>query len=271
MHSISTASSSGSRATGQVNFNNNIDTGTTGNVLVAGGNLGGSGRINGALSNGNATTPGGTISPGNSTGTLTVDGNFTPHSSGRLAIELGGKAAGQFDVLQVIGVANLAGTVDVSLVNNFVPQVGDMFTIITSTVGLGNQGGITLDPADVPFYQLMVNAGAAGNAMLKVIAAPGGGITGDFNNNGVVDAADYVLWRNGGPLMNDPTNGVQPEDYGVWRELWQSQSGQRCVVGCERAGAGILRYNGAVGSRSLLGVSVATFVSQEISSCELRD
>ena len=201
---------------GQVNFNSNIDTGTTGNVLVAGGNLGGSGRINGALANGNATTPGGTISPGNSTGTLTVDGNFTPHSSGRLAIELGGKATGQFDVLQVIGVANLAGTVDVSLVNNFVPVVGDMFTIITSTVGLGNQGGITLDPADVPFYQLMVNAGPAGNAMLKVIAAPGGGLTGDFNNNGVVDAADYVLWRNGGPLMNDPTNGVQPEDYGVW-------------------------------------------------------
>jgi hypothetical protein len=46
---------------------------------------------------------------------------------------------------------------------------------------------------------------------------PGVGVTGDFNNNGTVDAADYVLWRNGGPLQNDPTQGVQPEDYGVWR------------------------------------------------------
>jgi fibronectin-binding autotransporter adhesin len=42
-------------------------------------------------------------------------------------------------------------------------------------------------------------------------------LTGDFNANGVVDAADYVLWRNGGPLANDPTMGVQPEDYNTWR------------------------------------------------------
>jgi hypothetical protein len=41
--------------------------------------------------------------------------------------------------------------------------------------------------------------------------------TGDFNNNGVVDAADYVLWRNGGPLQNDPTPGVQAADYTIWR------------------------------------------------------
>jgi hypothetical protein len=46
---------------------------------------------------------------------------------------------------------------------------------------------------------------------------PGVGVTGDFNNNGTVDAADYVLWRNGGPLQNDPTAGVQPEDYNTWR------------------------------------------------------
>ena len=46
-----------------------------------------------------------------------------------------------------------------------------------------------------------------------------GELTGDFNNNGTVDAADYVLWRNDGPLMNDPTpDSVGPEDYGVWRE-----------------------------------------------------
>jgi hypothetical protein len=43
------------------------------------------------------------------------------------------------------------------------------------------------------------------------------GVNGDFNGNGVVDAADYVQWRNGGPLQNDPTPGVDPADYGVWR------------------------------------------------------
>jgi hypothetical protein len=48
------------------------------------------------------------------------------------------------------------------------------------------------------------------------IVAPGGP-TGDYNNNGTVDAGDYVLWRKGGPLQNDPTPGVQPGDYNVWR------------------------------------------------------
>jgi hypothetical protein len=52
---------------------------------------------------------------------------------------------------------------------------------------------------------------------MLVNIAPPAGLTGDFNNNGSVDAADYVLWRDGGPLQNDPTSGVQPEDYDVWR------------------------------------------------------
>jgi hypothetical protein len=46
------------------------------------------------------------------------------------------------------------------------------------------------------------------------------GLTGDFNGNGVVDAADYVLWRNGGPLQNEGgvTPGTSsPEDYTTWR------------------------------------------------------
>ncbi len=47
---------------------------------------------------------------------------------------------------------------------------------------------------------------------------PLGGVAGDYNNNGVVDAADYILWRNGVPsLQNDVTAGNQPEDFDVWR------------------------------------------------------
>jgi hypothetical protein len=40
----------------------------------------------------------------------------------------------------------------------------------------------------------------------------------DYDNNGVVDAADYVLWRKGGPLLNDATPAdVGPDDYDFWR------------------------------------------------------
>ena len=45
--------------------------------------------------------------------------------------------------------------------------------------------------------------------------------SGDYNNNGVVDAADYVVWRNAGPtdvLPNDPTSGtVDASDYDTFR------------------------------------------------------
>jgi autotransporter-associated beta strand protein len=43
------------------------------------------------------------------------------------------------------------------------------------------------------------------------------GVPGDYNGNGTVDAADYVRWRAGGPLLNDFTPGVGPEDYTFWR------------------------------------------------------
>jgi hypothetical protein len=45
------------------------------------------------------------------------------------------------------------------------------------------------------------------------------GIPGDYNNNGKVDAADYVLWRDGGPLANevDTPGTVNAADYTEWR------------------------------------------------------
>jgi hypothetical protein len=51
------------------------------------------------------------------------------------------------------------------------------------------------------------------------------GVQGDYNNNGIVDAADYVLWRNGGPLLNDPSAGVQATDYDFWRSRFGANSG----------------------------------------------
>jgi len=44
-------------------------------------------------------------------------------------------------------------------------------------------------------------------------------IGGDYNNNGVVDAADYALWRKGGTLANevDTPGTVNAADYTAWR------------------------------------------------------
>lgn len=53
------------------------------------------------------------------------------------------------------------------------------------------------------------------------------GVPGDYNGNGSVDAADYVLWRNGGPLQNevDTAGTVNAADYAEWRARFGNTSG----------------------------------------------
>jgi hypothetical protein len=55
------------------------------------------------------------------------------------------------------------------------------------------------------------------------------GVAGDYNGNGVVDAADYIVWRNGGPLQNEVSGvtpgSVTPEDYDAWRARFGNNSG----------------------------------------------
>ena len=85
---------------------------------------------------GNGTTAasinnsGGTISPGDSLGTLTV-GSLTNASAGNVQIELGGTTPGtQYDRLVVSGAAALNGTLDVLLSGGFMPAAGDSFDIL---------------------------------------------------------------------------------------------------------------------------------------------
>ena len=55
-------------------------------------------------------------------------------------------------------------------------------------------------------------------------------IPGDFNLDGAVDAADYTLWRDRfgslDSLPNDPTPGVQQDDYDRWKANFGRNSPQ---------------------------------------------
>jgi hypothetical protein len=61
------------------------------------------------------------------------------------------------------------------------------------------------------------------------------GVAGDYNNNGTVDAADYVIWRNGGPLQNEVAGttpgSVTAEDYTAWRARFGNNSGAGSLAG----------------------------------------
>ena len=100
---------------GTLAINNTISTGG-GTLNCAEGMCSGSGTIAGDLNNA------GTVSPGNSPGLMTVEGDFAQSSAGTVLIELAGTTAGiEHDVLQVDGEASLGGTLEVSLLDGFSP------------------------------------------------------------------------------------------------------------------------------------------------------
>lgn len=99
-------------------------------LLIQGGTLSGSGTIVGDVFN-SATT-----APGNSPGTLFIDGNF--EQTGVLDIEIGGSpTSGLFDAVVVSGDLSLGGLLRVSLINGFIPEVGDTYDFLQAAEILG--------------------------------------------------------------------------------------------------------------------------------------
>lgn len=75
----------------------------------------------------------GTVAPGSSPGILSVQGSYNQAADGILNIELGGVTPGSgYDRLAVSAAANLNGTVNINLTNNFFASVGDTFAVLTA-------------------------------------------------------------------------------------------------------------------------------------------
>jgi hypothetical protein len=179
----------------------------------------------------------GTHAPGNSPAAVTVVGQYAVAASGTLAVEIGGTTAGAdfdqinvvLDTLRNVDQALIDGNLSVELVDAgsglFVPSVGDMFPILRA----GTVSG-TFATKDLPkaaggrglTWQVHYNSG---DVTLELTYA----LTGDYNGNGVVDAADYTVWRNSLGQMGsglaadgDGDNQIDADDYDVWK----SQFGQ---------------------------------------------
>ena len=85
---------------------------------------------------------------------------------------------------------------------------------------------------------------SAGLFSLAPFTPPMGGVAGDYNDNGVVDAADYVVWRDllgSSTQLENEGSGVTPgmvtpEDYTTWRANFGKTPapGRRQRGGCAR-------------------------------------
>jgi hypothetical protein len=203
---------------GAVLVNNNLNTGG-GTILAVAGEVSGSGTVAGDLVNQSAT-----VAPGNSPGVLTIDGDYTQQLAGTLALEIAGLTAGEeYDRLVVNGDATIDGTVVIELIDGFIPQANDNFDVLDFNSFSGT-----------PIFDFSLSQLAGGLAwdtsqfstdgrLCVSSCGAGGGVAGDFNNNGVVDAADYTTWRdavgsnNGLPNDNGLSTPVGTAHYDLWK------------------------------------------------------
>jgi len=164
---------------------------------------------------------GGNYSPGASAALSTISGNFV-QTSGKLTVELGGTAPGtEFDQLAVGGAASLGGTLQINLVDDFYPADGDSFDFLIANGGISGAFSNTIFPdLGAPWsWQLVI-----GPSIARLVAdlAPNP-LPGDYNYDGVVNAADYVVWRKAADATGNPAadgNGdgtVNQLDYALWR------------------------------------------------------
>jgi hypothetical protein len=187
-------------------------------------------------SNGSIVNNGTTISPGDagfSGRTLIVNGGLTINS-GKLAIDIGGTtantttwqdapASGKFDRLTAGGNIILGGTLEVSLIDGYLPENSDAFAIVVASTGFGVSGTFT----NLSGGRINLSGGAsfavtvdATSVILSDYQSGGGGgddfstwatdngiagepFDGDFDNDGISNGVEYALGEN-------PTTSSQP-------------------------------------------------------------
>lgn len=162
---------------------------------------------------------GGTIAPGTSPGVTHVMGDLTL-DSGVLEIEIGGTAFGEYDQLVVDGETTLGGTLQViDLADDYTPALGDMFALVASQAGFEGMFDVLNLPALAGGleWEVAIDAMTLSLAVVEASAT----LAGDYNDDGIVDAADYTVWQDslgGTGLPNETVSlgTVDQADYDAW-------------------------------------------------------
>jgi T5SS/PEP-CTERM-associated repeat protein len=189
------------------------------------------GTLHVATFSGNLLNQGGALAPGHSAGMTTIAGSYTQQAGATLDIELGGTSRGStYDAVDVTGNASLGGELQLTLLNGFMPTAGNSFSVLSSLGGIA--GGFTNVASG---ERLTTNDGLGSFLVYYGVGSPNpnqivltdfqpAGLPGDYNFNGTVDAADYVVWRNGlGTTYNQ-------NDYAVWRSHFGQTAGSGAAL-----------------------------------------
>lgn len=192
--------------------------------------------------------------PGLSSAAVDFAGDAQFSAGSVLEIEIGGTATGEYDALNISSDLNFLGMLDLNFIEPepesgvFEPTTGDAFTLLTwgGELAAGNTFASTvLPPAPAMAAWSLEVIGNSLVLSLNEVIPPAE--NADFNGDGIVNLADYTLWRDNlgstGELGVSAGNAngdniVDGADYGVWRSQFGSQ--------LEATGASLLAGSQAV-------------------------
>lgn len=235
-------------ASGAINVAMDVTLFPTGQLRVSGGTLsageirfqGAGGQFNwvsGTLQlgayRGSLTNTSGLLEARGLIGVVTIDNNYTQQSGGTLRVGVGGPTPNtSYDVVNVGGTATLGGMLEIEQVAGFVPQPGQNFTVLNSAaltgsfanVANGQRLSVTGGTTSGSF---VVNYGPSSAFNPNRVVLSSFQITGDYNLDGVVNAADYSIWRDTlGSTTDLRANGnnsgasagvIDVADYTAWK------------------------------------------------------
>ncbi|MEX2169583.1 MAG: PEP-CTERM sorting domain-containing protein [Pirellulales bacterium] len=166
----------------------------------------------------------GDLRPGNSPAIVNFGNNIGFGPTTTLEIELGGTTPGSgYDQVHVASSMTLGGTLDVNLIDlgtgTFAPQAGNSFDILDWVALSGIFEAINLPMLD---ESLTWDTSQLYTTGVLAVVAPG--LAGDYNQDGVVNAADYTVWRDSG--------GTQ-----TGYDTWQANFGRALGSGANEASA----------------------------------
>jgi autotransporter-associated beta strand protein len=196
-------------------------------------------------------------------------GAFEQMANGELIIHLGGITSGAFDHLQIGGAAQLDGSLRLALTGGYVPVLGQGIEILMAELGVTGTFDSVIQPSGMPAGIVFAVQYGLKDVSLKVVVDAG--LPGDYNDDGVVNVADFVVWRsNEGTTLSLPNDNsiggtIGAAHYNLWRTNYGRTAGS---IAARSAGAqGAIPEPTSLALVMLIGVTIAPRLRRRRARC----
>jgi hypothetical protein len=164
-------------------------------------------------------------------GILTIESTLVVNNSAATGPDVNGAVTAYYSLIGSSAGATITGTMNkldvdpllAALADNGGPTKTHALLAGSPAINAGNNpAGLTTDQRGPGFPRVI-----GGQADIGAFEVQPAGLPGDYNQNNVVDAADYVLWRKtlgttGVPAFSgadgDGDTIIDQDDYNVWRQ-----------------------------------------------------